>query len=168
MSNYVLRPDVPPRLTSLPVRQNERIAMLERALRSLVGIFAIEKPHRLPFAANWGNYGDLYGAAHYWRDPFGVVYLEGLVKKATAISAPDTIFTLPEGYRPPVARVFDAISADAQGRVDVRADGTVVVQTGNPIWVSLSGIHFTTIPDLLSKSGFAASARRGSGAAVKV
>ena len=93
------------------------------------------------FTNSWAYFGSEQVAA-FWRDPFGWVYLRGLIKNGTVGSV---AFTLPPGFRPPVAERFVVISNDAVGRVDVGADGAVTPKSpSNNTYVSLAGIRFRT------------------------
>lgn len=94
------------------------------------------------FANSWVNYGSGWQVAGFWRDPLGIVHLRGLIKSGTVGSA---AFTLPPGFRPPLAETFAVLSNGALGRVDVASDGTVTPMTpSNNTYVSLSGIQFRT------------------------
>jgi hypothetical protein len=100
------------------------------------------------FATGWSNYATTsFQSAGFFKDLSGMVHLKGLVKKSTAVAAPDTIFTLPAGYRPLAGAtggsyLFVTISNSALGRVDVTTAGLVTVQIGNAGWVSLDSVHF--------------------------
>ena len=93
-------------------------------------------------ATNWSNYGAPWQTARYYKDSLGIVHLEGLVKKSTAIVAGEVIFTLPSGYLPSNAIIFAVDSGASHGRCDVMSDGRVVVTVGNAGYFSLSGITF--------------------------
>lgn len=94
-------------------------------------------------SANWSNVSGAYQTARYYIDPTGIVYLEGSIKKATAGVAGETIFTLPVGYRPSAQLSFAIDANGAYGKIDVKADGTVVYQAGTAtVSMSLSGINF--------------------------
>jgi hypothetical protein len=93
------------------------------------------------FANGWVNYGLSYGDARYRRDSSGRVFLEGLVKSGT-IGA--KIYTLDAGYRPLATVSFPVVSNGAFALVEVGATGDVVCYSGSNIYVSLSGISFTT------------------------
>ena len=94
-------------------------------------------------SANWSNVGGAYQIARYYIDPTGIVYLEGSIKKASAGVAGETIFTLPTGYRPSAQLSFAIDANGAYGKIDVKADGTVVYQAGTAtVSMSLSGINF--------------------------
>ena len=86
------------------------------------------------------NYGNGQADARY-RKHYGVVYLQGVI---TGGSANDTIFQLPEGMRPQDKNVFTAINDDdTLARIDVLANGSVVLAQPSPAWTSLSGINFS-------------------------
>lgn len=91
------------------------------------------------FQNSWVNFDGGYQVAGFYKDPFGVVHLRGLVKNGT-VGQP--IFTLPEGYRPAARLLFAAASNDAFGRVDILANGHVNAEIGNNAYVSLNGISF--------------------------
>jgi hypothetical protein len=92
------------------------------------------------FTNSWVNFGSGWADAAYWKDPFGMVHLRGLIKSGTVTAS---AFTLPPGYRPEVNQVFGVVSNGAAGRVDVLTDGTVVPNTpSNNTYVTLSGISF--------------------------
>lgn len=106
----------------------------------------IGDPGEPVFLNGWSNYsseGDTYTRASFKKDAAGNVHLRGMINSGTDGS---DAFFLPEGYRPETTEtqsIFDAISNQAQGRVDVRADGGIHIQSqSNPAWVSLDGIIF--------------------------
>lgn len=89
------------------------------------------------------NYGSGYASAGYYKDKMGIVHLHGLVQH---VGEPDglVIFTLPVGYRPSTSGelIFMSYNADTLGRVDVMANGNVVMSLGIPGWFSLNEITF--------------------------
>jgi len=93
------------------------------------------------FANSWVNWGAPNFSAGFWKDPFGFVHLQGVIKSGTVGSS---AFTLPPGYRPSAtAGPFAVISNGAVGRVDVGADGTVTpITPSNNTYVSLHGVFF--------------------------
>ncbi len=94
-------------------------------------------------SANWSNVGGAYQTVRYYKDPTGIVYLEGSIKKASAGIAGETIFTLPAGYRPLAQLSFPVDANGTYGKIDVKADGTVIYQAGTAtVSMSLSGINF--------------------------
>jgi hypothetical protein len=104
---------------------------------------APEAVHALTLAASWISYSAT-STPGYWKDPFGVVHLQGMASNGTAGS---TIATLPAGYRPPAPLFFGALTSNGgttltPGEVDVLADGSVVFLVGNNGMVSLNGIEF--------------------------
>lgn len=89
---------------------------------------------------SWVNFDtDTHNEAGYFRSQDGIVYLRGLIKSGTV---GQTAFTLPAGYRPTRRMICVAISNGAIGRVDIEADGSVVINAGNNTYVSLDGISF--------------------------
>jgi hypothetical protein len=93
------------------------------------------------FENNWVNYGaDNYSPAKYYKDQFGVVHLQGMVKSG---GIPSAIFTLPEGYRPIENRIFPVASGGYFGQIAVFTDGQVYFFVGyTDPYVSLEGISF--------------------------
>jgi hypothetical protein len=86
----------------------------------------------------WANYGAGYATAAYYKDPWGVVHLRGLVGSGSDGGVgtfgfhATYVFFLPVGYRPPATEQFAVPVQDTLtfpsgsiGRVDVSADGGV-------------------------------------------
>jgi hypothetical protein len=98
--------------------------------------------------------------AAFFRDPFGVVHLKGVVDADDGVATggcvftfaereplDDLIYTLPEGYRPEKPSVHVVLTNDQLGEVIVDSTGSVVIDfpTTNANakeWVSLDGITF--------------------------
>lgn len=90
----------------------------------------------------WSDYANGYGPVGYYKDSLGRVHLRGLIKGGFQGS---TVFVLPAGYRPTSRRLFTCVtSPGALGRFDVAADGSAIVVLGDPGWLSLDGISFST------------------------
>lgn len=101
---------------------------------------------RVRFAAptllnSWVNYGIGLSPAGYYKDPYGRVHLKGTIKSGTVTSG-TVLFTLPAGFRPLETLIFPVDSNNAHGRVNVQANGDVVIILGNATHLSLSGISF--------------------------
>ncbi len=114
----------------------EELAMIREASFRKVG--AMGQP---TFQNSWVNYGSGWREAGFWRDPFGVVHLRGLIASGTI---GQTAFTLPPGFRPSASEVFATVSNNLLGRVSVLSGGAVVCDVGSNVWLSLSGITFRT------------------------
>jgi hypothetical protein len=106
------------------------------------------EPRQVPaFASGWGDYAG-WSPVRFYKDPFGIVHLEGLATKhsGTPVGG-ETILTLPVGYRPSAALIFAVHAGEPNGvgRVDVHPDGRVVFTSG-PVghadYQSLSTVHF--------------------------
>lgn len=94
------------------------------------------------FQNSWTNYGDPYDTAAFYQAPDYWVRLKGVARSGTDNTA---IFTLPEGYRPPVSFVFRVHSASAVAGVVVETSGVVRKYVGGgTTHVSLDGITFPT------------------------
>lgn len=102
----------------------------------------IEAPHVVgdsgepAFVNSWVNFDTTaYHGARFWKDPMGIVHVEGLVKSGTV---PATIFVLPAGYRPSRAHAWATTTSTGYGRVDVAATGDVVAQSGGNGYFSIN------------------------------
>jgi hypothetical protein len=96
------------------------------------------------FENGWAVYspGSGYAEPSFWKDPAGVVHLEGMIAGGSATA---TMFTLPVGYRPAGTRRFLTLANGNVTSVQAFADGTVrqtATGTTSNAWVSLSGISF--------------------------
>jgi hypothetical protein len=94
---------------------------------------------------NWENYSrdanPQYDTAAFYRDPYGVVRLKGLVEKLG--SPGNTLLRLPIGYRPLHTLIFATDATNAtHGRVDVTPDGSIISSSDASSYLSLSGISF--------------------------
>jgi hypothetical protein len=80
--------------------------------------------------------------ARFYKDPFGVVHLEGLVDHPSGAAV--AAFTLPAGYRPDSLRYFTQNRHDQfnAGRVEIRVDGIVQLAHNSTNYVSLDGITY--------------------------
>lgn len=91
------------------------------------------------FENSWVNYDSLHNSAAFYKDPFGIVKLKGLVKTGTIGTA---IFTLPTNYRPDKYCVYPIIANDAIATLNVLDDGQVVPTTGSNVWLSIDFVSF--------------------------
>jgi hypothetical protein len=85
-------------------------------------------------------------APGYWKDAFGVVHLEGMMKSGQ-VGGGKVFATLPAGYRPSSLLFFNALTSDGNtaitpGEIDVFSSGGIQVFVGNNGLVSLNGITF--------------------------
>lgn len=128
---------------SRPLIKIEYPGLTNNAYAWLLDIFGPRKLYTVTaFTNSWVNYGSGETAAAYWKDPFGIVHLEGLIKSGSVGSA---AFTLPLGYRPAANVVFGVESNNSHGRVDVDTSGNVTPKTpSNNAHVQLNGINFYT------------------------
>jgi len=98
------------------------------------------------FGSGWTNYNAGYNPVAFYRDAFNRVHLRGLVAVSGG-PASGTIFTLPDGYRPPYTelRVQQGYSGGyVPCRIDVDTAGAVFLVNPSTIasWVSLDGLSF--------------------------
>ena len=108
------------------------------------------------FQNGWTNFdpsGWSLTTAAFYKDPYGVMHLKGVVKGGTVShTGSGIIFSLPYGYGPEQDEVQAVLSNDALGRVIVErgsstSDGRTVgwvhaAPPSNSAWVSLDGITF--------------------------
>ena len=81
------------------------------------------------FAHGWSNLGSGFAVARFYKDPFSVVHVEGVITGGTIGSVP--VFTLPIGYRPPASIVRVVSSNGADGAVIVDPAGNVLPTNGS-------------------------------------
>ncbi|AJH02450.1 hypothetical protein P4493_10940 [Bacillus thuringiensis] len=92
------------------------------------------------FTNGWQDYGS-FGPVAYTKDAAGFVVLQGLLRGNSGTSG--SAFQLPAGFRPSTTRIFSAVNGvNGHSRIDINADGTVVMQGGAPDFCSLNGIRF--------------------------
>lgn len=102
---------------------------------------AVEAKIYLPFNAGWSHYGTGFQPGAYYKDPFGIVHLGGLVQHTTDRNS--AIATLPVGYRPAFQELFTTMQQSGLGRLDVTAAGVLQPSGGSGGgWVSLDGLTF--------------------------
>jgi hypothetical protein len=101
-------------------------------------------------ASGWQYYNAAFSVTNFqdprYRKVNNVVTIEGLCRKNAAINNGETIMTLPAGFRPTKTRIFSVETENGAVRVDVNANGTVIIATGfnvNQNWVSLDGLTFS-------------------------
>jgi hypothetical protein len=91
----------------------------------------------------WSLYAAGWQAIGFYKDYQSRVFLQGMMKKSSAVVVGEVLFTLPAGYRPLGQTLFVVFSNSAAARVDVMANGQVQASTAvNAAWVSLAGISF--------------------------
>lgn len=87
----------------------------------------------------WTNLGGGNATAGYYKHD-GRVYIKGTVTGGTV---PSAVFTLPAGYRPLETYIYGAAAAaSAYARINLQADGQVIVQQGSTTWTALGNISF--------------------------
>lgn len=93
-------------------------------------------------AGGWSQYSG-FETCGYWKDPFGVVHVQGLIRNGTTTQG-TRLFTLPTGYRPSSTALFICHAATSQyARVDVSSSGDVTLNSsGVGSYISLAGITF--------------------------
>lgn len=107
------------------------------------------------FQNGWTNFdpNGFFSTAAFYKDPYGVVHLKGVVKGGTVShSSSGIIFMLPYGYGSEQDEVHAVLSNEGLGRVTIKrgssvSDGRTVAYVyaappSNSAWVSLDGITF--------------------------
>jgi len=94
------------------------------------------------FANGWVNYSAGFNTAKYYKDNFGIVHLEGMVKSGTIAT---NIFAMPAGYRPLASAYYGCTSGGAFGTIKVDVAGGVVLAAGSNNYCCLEGITFKSI-----------------------
>lgn len=97
----------------------------------------LQNPQFPLLKGEWQDYAAECGVFNYYKDPFGIVHIEGGLKNGTfgAIA-----FTLPVGYRPYSMRCFSTDGGN--NNIQVRASGDVLIINGSVVYTSLDGITF--------------------------
>jgi hypothetical protein len=99
---------------------------------------------------SWGSFSpDVNNSVSYYRDPTGIVHLRGIAVKCGA--ATNTIFSLPEGYRPGKQEILPSFNSGfTAGGVSVSPTGAVgpfpAAAIGPGTWVTLDGMSFRCAP----------------------
>jgi hypothetical protein len=87
------------------------------------------------YTNSWVTYGAPYPPTRFCKRN-GIVYVEGLVKNGSAITA--AIFTLPTGYRPNGDIYLAAASNSLLGTWVILATGNVAPVTGSTTWFGIN------------------------------
>lgn len=91
----------------------------------------------------WINYGSGFQTARYFKAADGRVTIEGLLQAPGGSSTTDIVlFTLLAGFRPAAQLMFCCYGSGGAYRVDVLANGDVIMRNGNTSSSSLTGISF--------------------------
>jgi len=108
-------------------------------LTGIVQSEAFVAPTLLNSFANFAG----YATAAYYKDKMGIVHLRGTVTRAASQNG-IVIFTLPAGYRPSTSgRLgFTTQAASGMSKIDILADGSVMVVAASTGWIGLDGISF--------------------------
>jgi hypothetical protein len=108
----------------------------------------------LPNSQCWANFGAGHNSVAFFKDPFGVVHLKGLVRCLAQGACQEnfgidtkTNFFLPAGYRPAKSEVYPTIGNAANRRLDITPEGAVrlFVAVSTNDFLSLDGITFRAV-----------------------
>lgn len=98
-----------------------------------------------PLATGWTPYSASWQPPRYKKGTDNFVTLSGLIKKSSAATNPETIFTLPVGFRPARDVICGQPSSPgtSYARVDISRGGPVILREGGSNgFVSLAGCDF--------------------------
>lgn len=110
----------------------------------ITGEITQEGIHYPSLQSGWGNYGQSYAGAGYFKDKNQWVHLVGMITGGTT-TAGTVIFTLPSGYRPQARTLFVSYSSAGACSIDVTTEGYVCCKSNiGSVWTSLHGVHFAT------------------------
>lgn len=87
----------------------------------------------------WRNRGVNDHTVQYAKDSLGWVHIRGTVVSGTL---GETLFRLPEGFRPTKTEYVGAISAKENAYMYILATGEVTLQTGSTIWYDVSYSYY--------------------------
>ena len=99
----------------------------------------------LSLESGWVSYSPQtsgYVNPEYTQTNSGVVSIRGLIKDGNTTNG-TVVATLPPGLRPAGRLIYAANANDTSGRVDIRANGEIVVVKGSATWLNL---NFTFVP----------------------
>lgn len=93
------------------------------------------------FQNGWANFGVNWTSCAFFKDPFGVVHLKGVVVGTTL----SNVFTLPVGYRPPKNCAYAVSASGGFGELLIFSNGNVAPDAGTvTTYLTLDGISFRT------------------------
>ena len=104
------------------------------------GWHEVDSPGEPPFQNGWKNTGATDVTAAFFKDPYGVVHLKGLIYNGTNDAA---IFVLPTGYRPSKNVIELVWRGSGTGKLNLLANGSVLLQDGAAA-AALDGVTFRT------------------------
>ncbi|HKH65700.1 MAG TPA: hypothetical protein VKA35_09585 [Solirubrobacterales bacterium] len=92
---------------------------------------------------DWTNADPFFESVGFWKDPSGIVHLEGTAQGSPGALGND-IFILPAGYRPAAERQFVVPTCLGEFKVlEIEADGAVHLPSmPNEPCISLDGVNF--------------------------
>ena len=94
------------------------------------------------FQGAWVKYDTSFDPPGFWKDPWGTVHLQGMLKSG-AVGPASNIFVLPTGYRPAFRQLFSVHVTGVAGRVDVAPNGQVSYESATATtYLSIDGLTF--------------------------
>ena len=111
------------------LKDNPYFSVAETQLPTADNFLLVGDAGQPAFVSPWSNFGSGWAPLSFRKDPFGTVFVQGVVKTGSSVSAGATITTLPTGYRPEFHHLFAQEGSPGSGqhcRVDVESDGEIV------------------------------------------
>lgn len=95
------------------------------------------------------GWNPVYGVPSYWKDPYGFVWFQGLLRNNAVINAEDPIISLPASLQPPRGTHYRIAASDTYGAIGFNfGSNNLVVKSGSPStvdnWYSLAGFAMAT------------------------
>lgn len=152
--------NIPP--ASFPVAKNIKLDSIDVDTLTVRGKFfhSMEAPQIIQpagagqpnFQNSWANFGGGYGVARFWKDPWGIVHITGVLLNPAVNpgSGNQTVVTtLPVGYRPPstvqLPQRATSGGVDYAGYVQIPSTGAITAgigQLGIGVGVAIANITF--------------------------
>ena len=92
--------------------------------------------------SSWVNFSASYNPAGYFKDPWGVVHLRGVLRSGTVGASS---FTLPAGYRPANIEKLATVSNGAMGTIEIYPSGDLTLIAGSNVYFSLDALTFRAV-----------------------
>lgn len=97
------------------------------------------------FGNLWTNYGAPYTTLRFWKDLFGTVFFDGVVKNSSP-AATGAVIQIPSGFRPGATSMFNLWAGAGVTQVEIGANGLIIpvryAAGGTADWVSYGGVSY--------------------------
>lgn len=122
-----------------PISTATQVALNTKADSALGARHYVGNAGEPQFQNGWVNYNNNNEPALFYKDNFGIVHLEGIIKSG---AVNNVAFTLPTEYIPLGDKSFIAISGNTSGYLYITAGGAVIPAIGSNASFSLECISF--------------------------